>query len=299
MRINDDGRTVAAMDVLAPGIGEIIGGSQRERNAWTSSTRAWQFGGTRSTTAGTAISAATASVPHAGFGPGFRAPGGLRLRTGYNIRDAIAYPRAPGSAGVLSGGSDLVLFFALLAFAIAIAGATAFVIFCCLAGAYPRPPSADHRAAGRRRVPETACAVVVAARRPPRHRIATCPGWPRPSRVSLLVIPAASRWAASSGSSGAGIVSERREQRQLVAGHPWPHRSGPPARKAGPAPPRSSTATAPPLPLRQHGHCPRGAGMDTEFVEFDGLDGGRCAERGFSLGEYRRRPHSTTTHCAG
>ena len=60
MRVNDDGRTVAAMDVLAPGIGEIIGGSQREERLDVLD-RAWpSAASTRSTTPGTAICAATA-----------------------------------------------------------------------------------------------------------------------------------------------------------------------------------------------------------------------------------------------
>ena len=85
MRINDDGRTVAAMDVLAPGIGEIIGGSQREERLDGQDARMAQFGRRYGT------------VPHAGFGLGFE-----RLVVYVcglaNIRDAIAYPRAPGSA---------------------------------------------------------------------------------------------------------------------------------------------------------------------------------------------------------
>lgn len=60
MRLNDDGKTVAAMDVLAPGIGEIIGGSQREERLDVLDARMAQFGLDQSTTAGTAISAATA-----------------------------------------------------------------------------------------------------------------------------------------------------------------------------------------------------------------------------------------------
>ncbi|HKJ00095.1 MAG TPA: asparagine--tRNA ligase [bacterium] len=95
MRRNDDGRTVAAMDMLVPGIGEIIGGSQREERldvleaslrergmgvedyGWYLDLR--RFG----------------SVPHAGFGVGFERL--LMYITGLtNIRDALAFPRTPG-----------------------------------------------------------------------------------------------------------------------------------------------------------------------------------------------------------
>ncbi len=97
MRLNDDGKTVAAMDVLAPGIGEIIGGAQREERLDYLDRRMAQFG----------IDAAHyqwyrdlrryGTVPHAGFGLGFE-----RLVVYVcglaNIRDAIPYPRAPGLA---------------------------------------------------------------------------------------------------------------------------------------------------------------------------------------------------------
>jgi hypothetical protein len=93
MRQNDDGKTVAAMDVLAPGIGEIIGGSQREERldvldaAWRDRPR------TRRTTGGTATCAATAPC---------RTPASasassawcVRHRHG-NIRDVIPFPRTP------------------------------------------------------------------------------------------------------------------------------------------------------------------------------------------------------------
>jgi asparaginyl-tRNA synthetase len=96
MRENDDGKTVAAMDVLAPGIGEIIGGSQREERLsvldeklkahglhdeldWYRDLR--RYG----------------SAPHAGFGMGFERV--LNYVTGMeNIRDAIPFPRVPRSA---------------------------------------------------------------------------------------------------------------------------------------------------------------------------------------------------------
>lgn len=97
MRRNDDGRTVAAMDLLAPGVGEIIGGSQREERLdrleqrmeelglnkddywWYLDTR--KYGGTR----------------HAGFGLGFERL--IMYLTGMtNIRDVISFPRTPRNA---------------------------------------------------------------------------------------------------------------------------------------------------------------------------------------------------------
>jgi aspartyl/asparaginyl-tRNA synthetase len=88
MRLNDDGRTVAAMDVLAPGIGQIIGGSQREERSSAASTA--------STTPGTTTCAA---VPYAGFGIDFERT--LAYATGLaNVRDAIPFPRPPGTRGI-------------------------------------------------------------------------------------------------------------------------------------------------------------------------------------------------------
>jgi asparaginyl-tRNA synthetase len=97
MRLNDDERTVAAMDVLAPGIGEIIGGSQREerldvldrRIAATGLDLApyWWYRDLRK----------YGTVPHAGFGLGFERL--VQFMTGMqNIRDVIPFPRVPGSA---------------------------------------------------------------------------------------------------------------------------------------------------------------------------------------------------------
>ena len=97
MRQNDDGKTVAAMDILAPGIGEIVGGSQREERLdkldqrmkemnipveelqWYLDTR--RFG----------------TCPHAGFGLGFERL--IQFVTGMrNIRDVIPFPRFPKNA---------------------------------------------------------------------------------------------------------------------------------------------------------------------------------------------------------
>jgi asparaginyl-tRNA synthetase len=97
MRLNDDGRTVAAMDVLAPGIGEIIGGSQREERLDILDSRMRQFGLDPSHYEWYRDFRRYGSVPHAGFGLGFERlvvyVCGLQ-----NIRDAIPYPRAPGLA---------------------------------------------------------------------------------------------------------------------------------------------------------------------------------------------------------
>jgi asparaginyl-tRNA synthetase len=97
MRLNDDGRTVAAMDVLAPGIGEIIGGSQREERLDVLDTRMAQFGLDPAHYGWYRDFRRYGTVPHGGFGLGFE-----RLVVYVcglsNIRDAIPYPRAPGSA---------------------------------------------------------------------------------------------------------------------------------------------------------------------------------------------------------
>ncbi|MCH9744804.1 MAG: asparagine--tRNA ligase, partial [Gammaproteobacteria bacterium] len=97
MRVNDDEKTVAAMDILVPGVGELVGGSQREERLdkldqrmaechidpkdyqWYRDLR--RYG----------------TVPHAGFGLGFERL--VRYVTGLaNIRDVIMFPRTPGSA---------------------------------------------------------------------------------------------------------------------------------------------------------------------------------------------------------
>jgi asparaginyl-tRNA synthetase len=97
MRLNDDGKTVAAMDVLAPGIGEIIGGSQREERLDILDSRMLQFGLEPSHYEWYRDFRRYGTVPHCGFGLGFE-----RLMVYVcglqNIRDAIPYPRAPGSA---------------------------------------------------------------------------------------------------------------------------------------------------------------------------------------------------------
>lgn len=97
MRLNDDGKTVAAMDVLVPGIGEVIGGSQREerfeqlienmrRQQLPEAEYGWYLDLRR-----------FGSVPHAGFGVGFERL--LMFLTGVaNIRDVIPFARTPGHA---------------------------------------------------------------------------------------------------------------------------------------------------------------------------------------------------------
>lgn len=97
MRLNEDGKTVAAMDILAPGIGEIVGGSQREERLENLEERMrqlnipvaelWWYLDTRR----------FGSVPHAGFGLGFERL--IQFVTGMtNIRDVIPFPRTPKNA---------------------------------------------------------------------------------------------------------------------------------------------------------------------------------------------------------
>src|SRR6202171_5394739 len=97
MRVNDDGRTVAAMDVLAPGIGEIIGGSQREERLEILDARMAERGIDREHYAWYRDLRRYGTVPHAGFGLGFERT--LAYVTGLaNVRDAIPFPRTPGNA---------------------------------------------------------------------------------------------------------------------------------------------------------------------------------------------------------
>ncbi len=97
MRLNDDGKTVAAMDVLAPGIGEIIGGSQREERLNVLKSRMEHHSLDAETYSWYVDLRRYGTVPHAGFGLGFERL--LNYITGLtNIRDVIPYPRTPGSA---------------------------------------------------------------------------------------------------------------------------------------------------------------------------------------------------------
>jgi asparaginyl-tRNA synthetase len=97
MRVNDDGRTVAAMDVLAPGIGEIIGGSQREERLDVLDSRIQSLGLKAEDYWWYRDLRRYGSVPHAGFGLGFDRT--VSYVTGIeNIRDVIPFHRAAGQA---------------------------------------------------------------------------------------------------------------------------------------------------------------------------------------------------------
>ncbi len=97
MRLNDDDRTVAAMDVLAPGIGEIIGGSQREERLWVLDARMDEAKLDKNHYGWYRDLRRYGSVPHAGFGLGFERT--VSYITGLaNVRDVIPFPRTPGSA---------------------------------------------------------------------------------------------------------------------------------------------------------------------------------------------------------
>lgn len=96
MRMNDDGKTVAAMDVLVPGIGELIGGSQREERYDVLVNRMRELGMKEEDYSWYLDSRRYGSVPHAGFGLGFERM--MLLVTGIgNIRDVIPFPRTPKS----------------------------------------------------------------------------------------------------------------------------------------------------------------------------------------------------------
>jgi asparaginyl-tRNA synthetase len=95
MRLNDDEKTVAAMDVLVPGVGEIVGGSQREERLDVLDRRIepalkeqlWWYRDLRR----------YGTVPHAGFGLGFERL--VQYISGMeNIRDTIPFPRVPKNA---------------------------------------------------------------------------------------------------------------------------------------------------------------------------------------------------------
>ena len=97
MRLNDDGKTVAAMDVLVPRTGEIIGGSQREERLDVLSARMAEQGLTAENYWWYADLRRYGTVPHAGFGLGLERT--VQFATGMaNIRDVIPYPRTPRSA---------------------------------------------------------------------------------------------------------------------------------------------------------------------------------------------------------
>jgi asparaginyl-tRNA synthetase len=97
IRLNDDGKTVAAMDVLAPGIGEIIGGSQREERLDVLDARMDEVKIDKEHMGWYRDLRRYGSVPHAGFGLGFERT--IAYVTGLsNVRDVIPFPRTPGNA---------------------------------------------------------------------------------------------------------------------------------------------------------------------------------------------------------
>ena len=97
MRLNDDDRTVRAMDVLAPGIGEIIGGSQREERLDVLLRRMREAGLNEADYYWYLDLRSYGTVPHAGFGLGFERT--VQFITGMaNIRDVIPFPRTPQNA---------------------------------------------------------------------------------------------------------------------------------------------------------------------------------------------------------
>jgi asparaginyl-tRNA synthetase len=97
MRANDDGKTVAAMDVLVPRIGEIIGGSQREERLDVLEARIREMGLPIENYGWYLDTRRFGTAPHAGFGVGFERI--VQFATGMgNIRDVIPFPRTPGWA---------------------------------------------------------------------------------------------------------------------------------------------------------------------------------------------------------
>ena len=94
MRQNEDGKTVAAMDVLAPGIGEIIGGSQREERIERLDARMDELGLNKDSYWWYRDLRRYGSVPHSGFGLGFERIVDYICGTG-NLRDVIPFPRTP------------------------------------------------------------------------------------------------------------------------------------------------------------------------------------------------------------
>jgi len=97
MRMNDDGKTVAAMDVLAPGIGEIIGGSEREERLDVLDARLEEMGLNKEDYSWYRDLRRYGTVPHSGFGLGFERL--VAYVTGVqNVRDVIPFPRTPRNA---------------------------------------------------------------------------------------------------------------------------------------------------------------------------------------------------------
>ena len=97
MRMNDDNKTVAAMDILFPGIGEIVGGSQREERLEVLEKRIEEMGIDKKELWWYLDLRRFGSVPHSGFGLGFERL--VQFTTGMNnIRDVIPFPITPQNA---------------------------------------------------------------------------------------------------------------------------------------------------------------------------------------------------------
>ena len=97
MRVNDDKKTVAAMDVLFPGVGEIVGGSQREERLEVLESKCEEFNIEKEELWWYLETRSLGTVPHAGFGMGFERL--VMFLTGMsNIRDVIPFPRTPDNA---------------------------------------------------------------------------------------------------------------------------------------------------------------------------------------------------------
>ena len=97
MRLNDDNKTVAAMDLLVPGVGEIIGGSQREERAEVLEKRIEEMGLNKEDYWWYMDLRRFGTAPHAGYGLGFERA--VMYLTGMtNIRDVIPFPRTPKTA---------------------------------------------------------------------------------------------------------------------------------------------------------------------------------------------------------
>ena len=96
MKLNDDNKTVRAVDMLVPGIGEIIGGSQREENLETLLNRMNELGLKEEDYSWYLDTRRYGTVVHSGFGLGFERL--VMYMTGMaNIRDVIPFPRTPGN----------------------------------------------------------------------------------------------------------------------------------------------------------------------------------------------------------
>ena len=97
MRLNEDEKTVAAVDLLVPGVGEIIGGSQREENYEVLINKIKEQGMNEETYKAYLDTRKYGTVVHSGFGLGFERM--VMYLTGMsNIRDVIPFPRTTGSA---------------------------------------------------------------------------------------------------------------------------------------------------------------------------------------------------------